>query len=77
MERNPVKLGNVFNWIIRGQCPQDIHGHKHAGSSKDTETDSSNSNNNFGELHTEEKSSELANLEIQPDQYIEKAFGDC
>ena len=77
MERNPVKLGNVFNWIIRGQCPQDTHGHKHAGSSKDTETDSSNSNNDFGDLHTEEKSSELANLEIQPEQYIEKAFGDC
>ena len=43
----------------------------------DTETDSSNSNNNFGELHTEEKSSELVNSEIQPEQYIEKAFGDC
>ena len=41
---------------------------------KDTETDFSNSNNNFGELHTEEKSSELVNLEIQPVQYIEKAF---
>ena len=40
----------------------------------DTETDSSNSNNNFGELHTEEKSSKLVNLEIQPVQYIEKAF---